>query len=1147
MDLQALKLKVDTADLERAVGLIDKLQTATVQAEKTTQKVAKSQGRSESNRELDKQSALLTKLNQLHKDLADGYTRGESSVLRYARSIGISDGAMQQIIKSLTEIKKLTKDPFDSAIGSVRSIKREFEELRNRTDLAKEGINLSTKQLREYSKLSDEIAGKMSARKLDPFGKDQVEYTKALTEARKEYLEVAKQVNAARSQETTVIKGGKSNVADFNKVRIERGEDVRKYIEEGLTKGNARELAIMKQHGANVQQLATRQAQMMQAQATEQEKISDRKLSKIRSNIEQEIAMRRQEITALSQTGAGNPLETLALQNYKTGYASLGAADKQKVKELADTYRVLDSAQRQAGKSSKEMAFAMRQVPMQITDIVVSLSGGQSPLQVLLQQGGQLKDLFGGVKEAAVALAAGVKDALAAAFKMLISPVGLALTAIGSLGYAMYEAADRSQDFNKAIILMGNTTNLTLPALEKMASVISSSTGTSTRFSGESFLELAKGSKLSQKALEDLTITAINFEKYGGYSVKETAKNIASLQDDPLTAMLKLNKEIGFLTPELVKSASAFVEQGRSIDASKLLIDAYGKATQDMTSSLMKNLGNTEKMWIGIKGAIIGATDALIGMFAAGDSKQIPWYMKLYLGESSTQMLAGIRQQEENDKAAEADAKRKLASQADAQAQIRKLIQSNVDSYKTKAHQQELSSLITAAGPISDESLLKGISALKKSKFYTGESEKKGLSSEQQAIKAIEEQYKIVLRDGKEVNRDYAKQLELISKAKLSTEERAKAIEDLEQKQPYYKREEQHKKELKYAQDIQDDFQKQIDIQLLQIENQTKGLALTEEEKLVREQLLKLETEYLRKREDIKQRPGLSDSERQGQLDTLQKKLEEAKPKIQQSTKEMYEQSHSFAAGWDQAFKSYTDSAKNAAAFGQSAFSKMTDGMTDSILEFVKTGKMSFSNLADSIITEILRIQIRAAAAQIVGNSGLGGLIGNMFGGSNATTSTANSNGLTGAGDIGANMAAKGAYFGSSYANFSSGVQAFANGGTFTNSIVNSPTLFKFAKGSRFGLMGEAGPEAIMPLKRSSDGSLGVSAEGASSAVIINITNNGNPVQVDTQVESIDSRGNRRIDLTISEMVSKEQSRPGSAMYNSTKNTFGLRPALTGR
>lgn len=65
------------------------------------------------------------------------------------------------------------------------------------------------------------------------------------------------------------------------------------------------------------------------------------------------------------------------------------------------------------------------------------------------------------------------------------------------------------------------------------------------------------------------------------------------------------------------------------------------------------------------------------------------------------------------------------------------------------------------------------------------------------------------------------------------------------------------------------------------------------------------------------------------------------------------------------------------------------------------------------------------------------------------------------------------------------GIRSFAKGGAFTNTIVSQPTLFRYAKGAGFGEMGEAGPEAIMPLKRGPDGSLGVQAAGAGRSVVI--------------------------------------------------------------
>ena len=98
---------------------------------------------------------------------------------------------------------------------------------------------------------------------------------------------------------------------------------------------------------------------------------------------------------------------------------------------------------------------------------------------------------------------------------------------------------------------------------------------------------------------------------------------------------------------------------------------------------------------------------------------------------------------------------------------------------------------------------------------------------------------------------------------------------------------------------------------------------------------------------------------------------------------------------------------------------------------------------------------------------------------------------------------------------------AFAKGGAFTNAVIDSPTFFKFAKGSGFGngLMGEAGPEAIMPLKRSSDGSLGVDATGVGGTtnVIVEINNYTSEEISTTETENSD--GQKTIQVTIGKLI----------------------------
>lgn len=151
----------------------------------------------------------------------------------------------------------------------------------------------------------------------------------------------------------------------------------------------------------------------------------------------------------------------------------------------------------------------------------------------------------------------------------------------------------------------------------------------------------------------------------------------------------------------------------------------------------------------------------------------------------------------------------------------------------------------------------------------------------------------------------------------------------------------------------------------------------------------------------------------------------------------------------------------------------------DAVAEFAMTGKANFKSFAVSVISDMGRIASQQAASSLL--SGLVGLgvsaVGSYFGGGG--------NGMTpgSAGAVSSNLGASQAGYGSAYfpqalgGAWSGGVQLFAKGGAFTNSILNKPTAFGMANGG-LGVAGEAGPEAIMPLARGADGSLGVQMVG---------------------------------------------------------------------
>lgn len=214
-------------------------------------------------------------------------------------------------------------------------------------------------------------------------------------------------------------------------------------------------------------------------------------------------------------------------------------------------------------------------------------------------------------------------------------------------------------------------------------------------------------------------------------------------------------------------------------------------------------------------------------------------------------------------------------------------------------------------------------------------------------------------------------------------------------------------------------------------------------------------------------------------------------------------------------------------------FTNSFSGLADAIVQWAETGKLAGKDLFKSLMADLLRYEMRLQTLQVYNTAvrpGLLSLLGPNFNNRPGVPTTAPD--FEGAGFF-LNQAKGGA--------FDKGITAYAKGGMFTNSIVNEPTLFKFARGT--GLMGEAGPEAIMPLKRDSSGNLGVRSNGQKTEVVIN---NYSGEQATAQ-ETTDSRGNRKIEVVIGEMTASEFQRSGSTSQRAMRSTFGLAPQLIRR
>ena len=187
--------------------------------------------------------------------------------------------------------------------------------------------------------------------------------------------------------------------------------------------------------------------------------------------------------------------------------------------------------------------------------------------------------------------------------------------------------------------------------------------------------------------------------------------------------------------------------------------------------------------------------------------------------------------------------------------------------------------------------------------------------------------------------------------------------------------------------------------------------------------------------------------------------------------------------------KSYLNSIKDVNAQIKDATEAAFKGMEDALVNFVMTGKLNFADLTRSILADIARIAIRQAI--------IAPIIGAIFPGLSSASAKGNV--------------------------FDKGIKEYAKGG-----IVTKPTMFAYGSGGtgRFGLMGEAGAEAILPLKRGRSGNLGVEASGSATNIVVNVDASG------TSVEGDQAEG-KALGLALSSAIQSElikQQRPGGLL-----------------
>lgn len=312
--------------------------------------------------------------------------------------------------------------------------------------------------------------------------------------------------------------------------------------------------------------------------------------------------------------------------------------------------REQDEAWKKGTISAGQYRQALRMLPAQFTDIATSLAGGMPVWMVMMQQGGQISDSFGGLS----GLFRAIKDALfgvsdaaddsgesltdnansaaesVESFRTLrgiITPTRLALGGLAAAAIAVSVAYVKGQaerdKFNESIFMTGNYAGATTAQLQNMAKETAKAAGGTVASAAAAIAQLNGFGSMGQSQIRMATEAAIALEQATGQSIDKTIDQFKRLATDPLKAIVALNENYHFLTAEVYNQIAALEEQGQTQAAAKLATEEYSKAVKSRTDEISENLGYLQSGWNNIKDAASNAWDAMLGIGREDPAKRL--------------------------------------------------------------------------------------------------------------------------------------------------------------------------------------------------------------------------------------------------------------------------------------------------------------------------------------------------------------------------------------------------------------------------------------------------------------------------------------------------------------------------------------------
>lgn len=608
-DIATISLRVNTSELERGNQALDSFQQSANKAAQAADGVGQSTGKmAASSDQIKKASDYFEKYSGGIDAYTKSLTRRVMEEHKVGDAVAFQNGELEKLLERI--------NPLNKAFGELDNIAQKLSQAKD--------LNLIDEVVfTRYQAILDSTSDKLykAEAALTAEGQEKIKnvrITEQLEESQK------KLIQSLNSQAAT-FRASKSEVAEYRAAQLGISEQAAPIIASLREQEKALERESNQKRIAAIQSKSLKQAikemeAAERAATLEAKRADDSRKSFVKSLSDQ--------ANAIGKTRT----ELLELKAAEMGVSAQAAPFIAKLREQDDAWKT-------GAISAGQYRQAIRMLPAQFTDIATSIAGGMPLWLILMQQGGQIKDSFGGIgnifeiikeklfglndasDEASDSLsdsANGLADNAENAGKLssFLSPTKIGILglagAVVSLSIAWYQGSKELSEFNKSLILTGNLVGMTSGQLADMAQLVAENTGNPVGISAEALNRVVSGGKIAKAALQSVTEAVVAMNDATGESIDSLVSDFERIAKSPVTAVSELNDKYRFLTLATYDQIKALQDEGNFQEAARVATEIYSATLNQRAGQIQESLGSLQKAWKWLGDEAKGAWDSML-------------------------------------------------------------------------------------------------------------------------------------------------------------------------------------------------------------------------------------------------------------------------------------------------------------------------------------------------------------------------------------------------------------------------------------------------------------------------------------------------------------------------------------------------------